>query len=194
MERFSWLRSLSRPRGARLVSVVALTAMTSTGCILVHDSDDGPHNVTPSTHVDAVDVDITENELTTEPGAGVSILVEYNGSGRWTVDVTCDSELSGYTCRFDLFTRSPGIRVLGERNLESGDYIEEYGDQLHAAFDTGVDFDGLSFDTPLGEAVEIEAYLDGDNAHPHIFWIGNGVLHKEGAPTNPTLFIPPVEG
>lgn len=163
----------------------------SSGCIIVHDSNDTPHGNVDPAHVDAVDIDVSEGELTTDPGAGVSIIVEYGGQGRWNVFFTCDTEKSGYACHFDLYSRSRGIRVLADHDIEGDDYIEAYDDQLHAAFDTDFDTDGYTFDTPLGEPVEIEAYIDGDNAHPFIFWIGDGLVHDKGAPTNPTVFIPP---
>ncbi|MFO0613885.1 MAG: hypothetical protein U0414_14940 [Polyangiaceae bacterium] len=178
---------------SRFLRALALAAAPSLlgGCIIVHDTNDTPHNTSPSTHVDAVDIDVAPGEIVTDPGEGASIIVEYAGNGVWNVRFTCDSKNHGYACHYDLYTRSPGIRMLQDHDLEDGDYLEEYGDQLHASFVTDIDTDGFSFDTPLGEEVEIEAYNDGDNANNVIFWIGDGVLHKEGAPTNPTVFIPP---
>jgi hypothetical protein len=174
---------------ARVLSLLALAALSS-GCILVHDSDDdGPHNVTP-THVDAVDIDVSEGELSRDPGAGASIIVEYVGMGRWNVNVTCDIETSGIVCPYDLYAYGRDLRVLNGDDLEDGDYIESYGDELHAVFDTDYDIDGFSFDTPLGEPVQLEVYLDDVNAQNFVFWIGNGEVW-EGAPTNPTMFVPP---
>jgi len=172
------------------LSAIGVASLALGGCVIVHDSNDHPV-VTHPDHEDAVDIDVSVGELKTDPGSGVSIIVEYAGNGRWNADMTCDTEKSGYACSFDVYARASGIRVIDDRDLESGDYVEEYGEQLHAAFTTDIDTDGFSFDTPLGEAVELEVYLDGDNAHPFVFWIGDGAQHN-GAPTNPTLFIPPV--
>lgn len=190
----SLLRFIASPRSPKRSTftktlAASALALTTSGCIILHDSNDTPQN-DPTVHVDTVDIDVSAGELTTDPGAGVSIIVEYAGQGRWNVFFTCDSEKNGYACHFDLYTRSSGIRVLEDHDLEGSDYVEAYGDQLHAAFDTDYDVDGFTFDTPLGEPVEIEAYIDGDSANHDIFWIGGDVLH-EGAPTNPTLFLPP---
>lgn len=179
---------MSRFHRFLVAASLGVAAACSSGCIIVNDNPPPPTGSRPA-HVDAVDIDISEGELTTDPGLGVSVIVEYAGSGRWNVNTTCDTETSQYACHLDLYVRGRGVRVLSDLDLEGNDYIEEYGDQLHAAFDTDYDRDGLTFDTPLGEEVEIEAYLDGDNAHPYVFWIGNGAIH-EGAPTNPTVFLP----
>ncbi|WP_437592244.1 hypothetical protein [Sorangium sp. So ce1000] len=182
--------------------------LASAGCIIVdedghhdghHVHDDGPNdggdNTVPPTPADdvrlvAVDTDAT---LSTEPGEGVGIFVEYTAGGTWTVWTTCDTNTSKVVCSFDLFASvdtSSELFDLAGIEIEKTDAtrLQDIGVAYFHA-ETGSDIDAMTFTTTKGAIVRLEAYLDGAPEPRFVYWFGDGVLH-EGAPSNPLDFKP----
>ena len=169
--------------------VAGLLAFSAGGCIVVHDHDDGSSPPPPPPPAeDTVNIDAGQG-LTTDLGEGVAVLLEYEGGSSWNVQTTCDTLKTNQPCTFDIYVRGAGIAPTGGIELESTDFIDQSGDELHAGFDTDVDLDGFTFDTVAGADVEVEVYLDGDDAAPYVFWVGDGATHT-GMGTNPTIFLP----
>ena len=178
--------------------MVSGLVFTGGGCF-VHDnttstSSNGSGKPPPPTEV-SVSVD-KGGALTTDPGSGVAILVEYEGatpgdaaSSRWNIQTTCDTLKSNYACSFDLYARSNSIRLANTISTEGGDFVDQQSGQLHAGLNTSADIDGFTFDVPQGQDVEVETYLDGQPAASYVFFVGSGVTHA-GVATNPALFIP----
>jgi hypothetical protein len=168
----------------RGLAVLAL-GMSAAGCIVVHDHGDGPP---PPPNEDQEVVDQGQ-ALTTDPGSGVAILLEYEGGTDWNIVVTCDTLKSQVSCPFDLYVRANNVSFTGAIDLESNDYVDQSASEIHASLDTDIDVDGLTFSTGDGDSIELEVYVDGNDAAPYVFWVGNGVTHA-GALTNPAIFIP----
>jgi len=158
------------------------------GCIVVHDHDDGspPPAPPPDVAYEAIDAG---QALTTDPGTGASILLEYEGGTTWNLVTTCDTLETSYPCSYDIYLRAHSITPSGAIELEGSDFIDQTDGELHVGLDTSLDVDGVRFDTAPGESVEVEVYLDGDSAEPFVFWVGNGETHT-GSRTNPTVFVP----
>lgn len=185
-------------RSLGLWSLVLAALPLSVGCIIVQDDpppqvityDDG--NVPPTDDPMLVSID-TDAVVTSEPGEGVGIFVEYAADGRWRVSTTCDTNYSDYACTFDVFASVDTMSDLtdfAEEDLEGSDrasLIEDGVLGFHAVTDT--DLDAVSFTTTPGAIVRLEAYLDGYSQPRFVYWFGKGVLH-EGAPTNPVDFEP----
>ncbi|AUX30468.1 MULTISPECIES: hypothetical protein [Sorangium] len=182
--------------------------LASSGCIIVdedghhrdHQHDDGDgweddHDNQPPPPADeprlvAIDTDAA---LSSEPGEGVGIFVEYAAGGTWRLWTTCDTNRSKVVCSFDLYasvdTSSELFDIVGT-DLEKTDATRLADDgiaYLHA--ETGSDIDAMTFTTTEGAIVRLEAYLDGAQEPRYVYWFGDGVLH-EGAPTNPIDFQP----
>jgi hypothetical protein len=173
----------------RSVLVVGSFALASSGCIVVHDHDDGSSNPPPPPPDEDSEVIDHGQALTTDPGSGVAILVEYEGGTSWNIQTTCDTDKSGYSCPFDIYIRANSLTSTGGIELEGSDYIEQNADEIHAAFDTESDVDGITFQTGQNESVELEVYVDGNSAAPYVFWVGHNETHT-GALSNPAIYIP----
>lgn len=176
------------------VLVVSGLAFTTSGCF-VHDESSSTGGHPPPPTEASVSID-KGGALTTDPGQGVAILVEYvgpspttAGASRWNVETTCDTLKSTYACTFDIYARSAGIKLIDTPNAKSDDYVDQATGLLHAGFNTSSDIPGFTFDVPQGQNVELEAYLDSQSAAQYVFFQGSGVTHA-GVPTNPVLFVP----
>lgn len=138
-------------------------------------------------------IDVGET-LEAEPGAGIGLFIEVAEGGRWHVFATCDTELSGLGCEFNVLATVQGgyaSHVAGE-GLEAGDGVYEYEDGIELDAVARSDFDGMTFDAPAGATVRFELYLDGQKDARFIYWVGGGALHG-GAPTNPIDLKPGAE-
>jgi hypothetical protein len=176
------------------VAVLGLTmALVSAGCIVVRDGDGDddwgdPPPPAPPEEIFTVGID-RGAELEADAGSGVGIYVEYEGAGQFHVWTTCDTELSGYACAFDLFAIGAGMgRGFGE-DLEGNDELVPNGDELYAYLETDYDTDGFSFTIADGEPMRLEVYLDGNSEPRFVYWVSGGVLQR-GAPSNPVDFQP----
>ncbi|WP_437649220.1 hypothetical protein [Sorangium sp. So ce362] len=186
--------------------LLAATPLASTGCIVVdedgrhddhhqHDDrddedDNAPPPPTDEPRLVAIDTDAV---LSSEPGEGVGIFVEYAAGGTWKLWTTCDTNSSKVVCSFDLYasvdTSSELFDIVGT-DLEKTDatrLVDEGIAYLHA--ETGSDIDAMTFTTTEGAIVRLEAYLDGVQEPRYVYWFGDGILH-EGAPSNPLDFEP----
>ncbi|KYG06123.1 hypothetical protein BE21_36680 [Sorangium cellulosum] len=183
--------------------------LASSGCIIVdedghhgghqhddgdgwEDDDDNNEPPPPADEPRLVAID-TDAALSSEPGEGVGIFVEYAAGGTWRIWTTCDTNSSKVVCSFDLYasvdTSSELFDIVGT-DLEKSDATRLADDgiaYLHA--ETGSDIDAMTFTTTEGAIVRLEAYLDGVQEPRYVYWFGDGVLH-EGAPTNPIDFEP----
>ncbi|WP_437281068.1 hypothetical protein WME90_11055 [Sorangium sp. So ce375] len=180
--------------------------LASAGCIIV--DDDGHHDghhvhddqndgddsapPTPADDVRRVAID-TDATLSTEPGEGVGIFVEYTAGGTWTLWTTCDTNTSKVVCSFDIYasvdTSSELIDLAGiEIEKTDATRLVDIGVAYFHA-ETGSDIDAMTFATTPGAVVRLEAYLDGAQEPRFVYWFGDGVLH-EGAPSNPLDFKP----
>jgi hypothetical protein len=180
-----------------LVACAGITALT--GCIIVDDNydddrttviDNGPTTIDEPMLVN-IDSDVA---LDAKPGDGVGVFVEYYAGGTYRIWTTCDTNFSGATCPFDIFTSvdtSSSIIAITEENLEKFDSITVQQTQgtvdLH--FETDSDYDAIEIDVTPGAILRVEALIDGTSDPRFVYWFGNGVLH-EGAPTSPVDLSP----
>jgi hypothetical protein len=127
------------------------------------------------------------------PGVGVGVFVEYQSGGLWEVFTTCDTELSGYACSYDVILSVPpghSLRDVEGVELESSDGVYFLADgavQLFAT--TRYRFDRILFETDAGEALRVDAALDGYADPAIVVWNGYGGI-QDGAPTNPVDLAP----
>jgi len=197
---------LSHLRNVKLGSLVARSRVLTlcaaisalTGCIIVDDNDNtviDNGNTTPPPPIEPRLVNIdTDVALDSKPGDGVGVFVEYYAGGHYRIWTTCDTNFSGVTCPFDIYTSvdsSSTIFSITEENLEGFDSTTTQSGlgtvDLH--FETGGDYDAAEIDVTPGAILRVEAVIDGQTEPRFIYWFGDGVLH-EGAPTTPIDFFP----
>lgn len=138
----------------------------------------------------AIDADAA---LEVAPAEGVGVFVEYQSGGRWIVYTSCDTDVSGYDCLFDVVVRTldgATISAIAPDDLERQDRLELIGaDVAQLESLTARDFDGFSLDTEPGAALSVDVLLDEGCGNSYVYWIGDGAIH-EGAPSAPLWLEP----
>jgi hypothetical protein len=170
--------------GSLLLTLAAAgLALGATGCTVSAEVT-GPA-------VDTVSID-PDAAMTLTPGSGVGVYVSYASGGHWTISTTCDVATRSY-CYFDLNVRAdPGVTVdnVEGHDLEAADTLSlEVNGSITLKTETTRGTDGVSFDTPPGATIELDAMLEGDSAERFVFVVQDGKL-LHGVPGNPVDFIP----
>jgi len=179
---------------------VAGLALLSAACV---EPEQQPYagGVEPLPEVVALAID-SGGQVQLEPGSGVAVSVEYAGDGRWSVQSSCDTPLSGLDCGFDILVSTDdaaGITGFAGLELEASDRLQAPDPfALSAELATAADNDGFELTTAPGATVRVSALLYDPtgpdwlswSADPRfISWFGHGAVHR-GAPTNPVDLTP----
>jgi hypothetical protein len=142
-------------------------------------------------YVDQVAID-REVELDVEPGRGVGAHLEVDSEGTWNVSFTCDTELSGYVCGFDLVASvEPPFEIarVRERDFEFDDlWLRHDAGAMQLLLYTAYDVDGISFRVDPDVPLRIDLLLDGVPAPEVVAW-SSGTSVRVGAPTMPVEFV-----
>lgn len=137
----------------------------------------------------------TDQLLDVEPGAGAGAFIEYESGGTYHVTTSCDVGQGG-ACFWDIVVTplaDAALLNVSALDLESEDSVTiGAGNQIRLVARTDRDFDGFSFQTEPGAAIELDALLDDSAANRFLFWVGDGALHS-GAPSNPIDLAPSAE-
>jgi len=156
--------------------------------------DYSPPGQTPPGQIEEAVIDVDEL-LDVEPGVGAGAFIEYESGGTYHVTTSCDVEQGG-SCYWDIVV-TPLVDAaplsVSPVDLEADDSVTlGAGNQMRLVAKTDDDFDGFSFQTEPGAAIEVDALLDDGAANRYLFWVGDGALHS-GAPTNPIDLVPSAE-
>ena len=129
--------------------------------------------------------------LTTDFGQGAGVFVEYQPGGHWKLWTSCDTNVTGQGCRYQLNVRPRGtLGTVEGVDLESGDYFERYDDGSVSFFsDTDHGSDAIQFDVTPGEAISAELIIDGVVDGSFFVWVSDGQV-VDGAAGNPVVFMP----
>jgi hypothetical protein len=134
----------------------------------------------------------TGQQIDAKPGAGAGAYIEYATGGTYQITTSCDTAGS-QACLWDILVTpldGASIASVAPNALESDDSLTfGQGNSVNLVAHTGEDFDGFSFVTDPGAAIEVDALLDEAPANRYLFWVGDGALH-EGAPSNPIDLVP----
>jgi hypothetical protein len=146
----------------------------------------------PRLHIAAVGIE-PDVELVPEPGRGAGTHIEYRRGGDWRFVFTCDTELSGYVCDYDLIASvEPPLELSVVRvdDFESDDYWYriDRGAIRILAF-TAFDRDDLELRSEAGAVLRVDVLLDGLPVPDTLAWATNGSV-QTGAPTLPLEFVP----
>ena len=168
------------------IAALLLPALAS-GCFIY---DDGVRNdpFAPERSVyTTIDAGYT---LSTSLGDGAAVFIEYESGGVWRAWTSCDTNLTGFGCMFDVhFSSQAPIETVATSGLETEDFVEEGAAQLSFYSTTYGSSDGVEFRTAPGALVSVELLLDGQVAPRYFVWYGNGVV-RDGANGSPVVFQP----
>lgn len=148
----------------------------------------------PAGKVEEASIDV-DQLLDVEPGVGAGAFIEYESGGIYHVTTSCDVDQGG-SCYWDIVVTTlndAALLSVSPVHLEAEDSVTlGAGNQVRFVAKTESDFDGFSFETDPGAAIEVDALLDDGAANRYLFWVGDGALHS-GAPTNPIDLVPSAE-
>lgn len=180
---------------ASLLSTLAAAASLSlfgAGCVVDASAGVDTTVTDPTPAIADVTID-TGAAMAASPGEGVGIYVEYAGGGHWNVFTTCDTNISGASCNFDLVVSSDESTSIGAvegSDLGPTDSLTLQSDgSIRLVADTDFGMNGFSFDADPGATIELDALLDGEAQPEFIYAISDGALLK-GMPSNPVDFTP----
>jgi hypothetical protein len=171
----------------------ASLALFGSGCVIDASADiDGtPTVVDTSPAIAEVYVDPGAT-MSTNPGEGVGLFVEYAGGGHWDVYTTCDTYVSGAACNFDVIITSNASRLanVAGYDLSVSDDLSIGSDgSIQLVTDTDYGMNGVGFDIDPGATIEVDVLLDGISQPEFIYAVSDGVL-LSGMPSNPVDFTP----
>ncbi len=170
-----------------------LLVLLTTACGYRNDSDSEPPAAVEVPIVEAA-IDADQELADVLPGEGVGVFVEYQSGGGWRVFTSCDTQVTGYVCEWDLIIQGLEGAVFDEvqaQDLGEEDFLNISSDELELLTLTSYNLDGISFSARAGAPIRLDAFLDGESAERYVYWVGGGGVHN-GAPTNPLDLRPNV--
>ena len=183
------LASIFSTLTAAAVSSLALAGCVFTGTV---DGDIYVDDPIPVATVAEVAID-SGATMTADPGYGVGVFVQYDAGGYWTVFTTCDTEISGSACNFDILV-SPVSRTYID-NVQGFDlglddsFTLGTDGSINLVTDTAFGMNGFTFDADPGAVIELDVLLDGVSQPRFVYVVSRGAL-LQGVPTNPVDFVP----
>jgi hypothetical protein len=130
--------------------------------------------------------------ISSPPGEGIGVLVDYDAGGHWHIWSVCDTAVTGLSCGWDVTAQvmsgDPVTNLSGD-DLESGDFAgTTHSDTTFFSAETDLGVDGVFFDTAPGAPVEVSASVDGCVFADVISWSNAG--DAQTSTTNPVTLTP----
>jgi hypothetical protein len=137
-----------------------------------------------------VEVDADE-QMNAAPGQGVGVFIEYFKGGHWRVWWTCDTTITNKTCAFEIgiSTTSEITSTKPEEIATAGTVQTVSARQLKATTITGAQSHGVTFDTPPGATITVDAAVGSLRDGKYFFFVQNGKINGgfKGKLTNPLM-------
>jgi hypothetical protein len=174
-------------------------AFGSTGCLIdgsaTYSTSDPTIDVTPVDPTPAIaELAIDPGAaMSSDPGNGVGLFVQYDQGGHWNLFTTCDTAITGASCSFDVIVsadRSVVIDNVEGLDLEPSDSVSLNSDgSINLVTDTSFGTNGLTFDADPGAIIEVDMLLDGVAQPRFVYLVSDGAL-LDGVPSNPVDLAP----
>ena len=179
--------------GASLVVGVIVSAIA--GCVVDSTSSSntgpaptpGPQCTQPDTGATPPQLSLDSGRtLTAAAGDGAGVFVTYQPGGHWSLQWTCDTNSSGYSCAFDVSVSASAITnyVVVPQTAT----VSQTAQSVRAQTTTASTLDGMTFDAPAGAPIVLSATINGCVMSNLVFYVSNGKLVE--APTDPVEFVP----
>ena len=150
----------------------------------------------PSTDAQAMVVKVDPGAtLTVSPGQGVGVFVEYQAGGHWRTSWSCDTQITGQACQYQVTIVARGAAITSPAALvvAAGDSLTQPApEEMDVATFTSTDLDGVTFDAPAGAPIDVDVVLDGAKVGVTFFFVQDGKVDGGymGALTDPLVFEP----
>jgi hypothetical protein len=136
----------------------------------------------------------TDRVLTAAPGQGVGVFTEYRTGGHWHVWWTCDSAVSHDSCAFEIGAAVTGgvIANLQTEGAALQSVVTATPRQVTVSTVTTTELDGITFDTTPGQAIQIDAQLNGTREGQFLFFVQDGIVNGgyTGVLSDPLVLSP----
>jgi hypothetical protein len=139
-------------------------------------------------------------KMTASPGEGVGLFSEYDSGGRWHLWWTCDTNLTGESCPFDVrvTVEKGAITNAAPDQLTSTDTLttpstpgagETGGIEVKTVTTKGSE--GVFFDTDPGGKITLTATIGGLYNGKFLFWVEGGQVNGgfTGTVTDPLMLV-----
>ena len=124
--------------------------------------------------------------LTATAGDGAGIFVTYQTGGHWSLQWTCDTNASGYSCAFDVSVSASAITNYA--SMPQTATVSQSAQSVRAQTTTSSTLDGMTFDAPAGAPIVLSATINSCATPSLTFYVSDGKLQT--APTDPVEFVP----
>jgi hypothetical protein len=136
----------------------------------------------------------TDRVLTATPGQGVGVFTEYRGGGHWHVWWTCDTAVSQSTCTFEINVAVSGgvISNVQSEGAAVQSWVAATPRQVTVSTVTSTELDGITFDAPAGQSIQVDAQLNGTRDGQFLFFVQDGIVNGGymGQLSDPLVFSP----
>lgn len=157
------------PRPRPFAVAGALATLLATGCGVDHPTR--MHSAPPACVAPAIGLPrafvAPDQALTTDPGQGAGIFVEYASGGHWHLWASCDTGQTGYACEWDLYAQALAgtPSALKGEGLDASDSVgQPCADSVELATSTTTEIDGVRFDLPPGTGIQLTGSIWDDHA------------------------------
>jgi hypothetical protein len=154
-----------------VLGLASLVAFAASGCFVGSEAP-----ARPLTTIATVDTGAT---LTSPPGEGAGVTVEYQPGGHWHVWWTCDTNLSGLPCTFhvDVVAESGSIRNVAADRLEADDsLVTPSPTEVTLDTNTSTGVDGVFFDTDPGATINVLQVIGDVQDGTYFYWSQGGQI------------------
>jgi hypothetical protein len=145
----------------------------------------------PSPSPMLVEID-SDQTLSSTPGDGVGVFVEYARGGHWHLWWTCDTAKTTQSCEFSVSAMAASgiITNLDASELEGGFVTSPTASRVDATSRTTTQVHGIRFDTEPGVVLTVEAAVGGVKDGTFFFFVQDGKVNGgfSGKLTNPLQF------
>jgi hypothetical protein len=132
--------------------------------------------------------------LNAQPGQGVGVFTEYQTGGHWHVWWTCDTAANGTgePCFFQVAVSVPSGKLIPSGAHTSSAFVQPSAQSIDSSTTTTTSIDQIYFDASPGQAIELDARLNGIRDGRFLFFVQNGVVNGgyTGMLSDPLILSP----
>jgi hypothetical protein len=120
----------------------------------------------------------TDRVMNATPGDGVGVFTEYRSGGHWRIWWTCDTNKTSQSCAFTVTVTSGAISNVAGISLQTGDAVVQVDPtDAEANTTTTTSVQGMTFDTPPGATITLDAQIDTQHSGEILFFVQDGKIN-----------------